>query len=262
MTSSRQAVSLPQLRSLMAALGVALHSPVSVRISCSGLKKLVESKMMRSLTFTKFWNVASSSSGGSPSHQRYTGRSGLSRGCSMLPAARAALPLASKVVCSKQWRIKSEIIEKQRSVTHADTEELGSLLSSTTMATRARCVLDKSRNTLLASPAVSISGVQMTRFNTLVRTLTFAPEPVRRLSWDMLHKEVSLSSTSSMRTHFPAQGRRTLGPFAVSFAMLISHSVKELHCSPDAPCSSSRRTALFFATNRQLSAYPETPIAL
>src|SRR5581483_1827147 len=125
-----------------------------------------------------------------------------------------------------QWRIKSEIMEKQRSVTHADIEDVVSLPSSTTMATRARCVLAKSRNTLLAIPAVSTSGVQMTRFNTLVRTWTFAPVPVRRLSRDMLHKEVSVCSTSSMRTHFPAQGKRIPGPFAVSFAMLISHFCK------------------------------------
>ena len=94
-------------------------------------------------------------------------------------------------------------------------------LSSTAILTRARCVLDKSRRTLLARWADSISGVQMTRFKTLVRTLILAP--VRRLSRDMLHKEASVFSTSSMRTIFPAQGKRITGPLAVSFVMLVSH---------------------------------------
>src|SRR6516162_1399039 len=106
----------------------------------------------------------------------------------MFATERTAAPEANIVVCSKQWRIKSEIMEKQRSVTHAlIAGGAFSLRSRIKMVTRARCVLDNSRSILLACWAVSMSGVQMTRFKTLVRTLTFAP--VRRLSTDIFHKE-------------------------------------------------------------------------
>src|SRR6266699_6849065 len=98
----------------------------------------------------------------------------------MLATERIAEPEANIVVCSKQWRIKSEIMEKQRSVTHAFMAEGAfSSRSRIKMVTRARCVLDNWRSILLACWAVSMSGVQITRFNMLVRTLTFAP--VRRL---------------------------------------------------------------------------------
>src|SRR5205085_3739097 len=94
--------------------------------------------------------------------------------------------------------------------------------------TRARCVLDRSRRSLLACCADSISGAQMTKFNTLVRTLTFWP--VRRLSADIFHKKDSSSSTFSMRTVFPAQGKRIPGPSTVSLA-IGGTPHHEPHCS-------------------------------
>src|SRR5437660_3065772 len=117
----------------------------------------------------------------------------------MLATERMAAPIVRKVVCSKQWRIKSEKMEKQRNVTHVETlAGVLLLLSRIKSVTRARCVLDKSRSSLLACCAVSISGAQITKFSTLVRTLTFWP--VRRLSADIFHKKDNSCSMFSMRT--------------------------------------------------------------
>ena len=69
----------------------------------------------------------------------------------MFATERTADPEAKMVVCSKQWRIKSEIMEKQRSVTHAlMAGGASSLLSRIKIVTRASWVLDNSRNILLA----------------------------------------------------------------------------------------------------------------
>src|SRR5258708_2319522 len=139
----------------------------------------------------------------------------------MVATERTAAPEAKTVVCSKQWRIKSEIMEKQRNVTHAlIAAGLFSPLSIIKIVTRARCVLDNSRSILLACCAVSMSGAQITRFKTLVRTLTLAP--VRKLSADIFHKEASESSISSKRTILPAQGRCTPGSLAISFVIPVS----------------------------------------
>ncbi len=136
-------------------------------------------------------------------------------------AKRMLLPEANIVVCSKQWRIRSEITEKQRNVTHAVIAlGLFSLLSRIRMTTRLRCVLDNLRRIILTRWAVSTSGAQMMRFKTLVRTLRLAP--MRRLSADILHKEERTSSTSSMRTIFPAQGRCMPGSLRVSLVIPVS----------------------------------------
>src|SRR5207344_1120652 len=119
----RQGVIRPQFRSLKAHSGTVSKRADSVLISCSGLKKLVESTIILLLISTRSINVGSSRPGGSPSHHRYTGRSGLSKGCIMFAIERTADPDAKMVACSKQWRIKSEIMEKQRNVTHAWREE-------------------------------------------------------------------------------------------------------------------------------------------
>src|SRR5258706_8462184 len=57
----------------------------------------------------------------------------------------------------------------------------------------------------------------MMRLSTLVRTLVFCA--VRILSADIFHKMESCSSTSSMRTIFPAQGKRIPGLSAVSLVI-------------------------------------------
>src|SRR5215471_2640522 len=104
--------------------------------------------------------------------------------------------------------------EKQRSVTHEET--LGgapSLLSRITIVTRARCMLDKSRRSLLACCADSISGAQMIRLSTLVRTLVFWP--IRILSADIFHKSASSCSVLSMGISLPAHGKRITGLLAV-----------------------------------------------
>src|SRR5437588_7419190 len=147
----------------------------------------------------------------------------------MFATERTAAPMVRMVVCSKQWRIKSEKMEKQRRVTHV--EMLAGallLLSRIKSVTRARCVLERSRRSLLACCADSISGAQMTKFSTLVRTLTFWP--VRRLSADIFHKKASSCSMFSMRTLFPAQGKCTPGLSAVSLAIRVIPR-HEPHCS-------------------------------
>src|SRR5581483_3099234 len=133
------------------------------------------------------------------------------------------------VVCSKQWRIKSEIIEKQRSVTQLSSASgAAGLWSRTTMVARAMCVLERSRSNLLACWADSTSGVQITRLRTLVRTCRFAP--VRILSADIFHSKERVVSTSSMRTCLPAQGKRFTGPPAILLAIPLSFDLNELHC--------------------------------
>src|SRR5581483_2662615 len=132
------------------------------------------------------------------------------------------------VVCSKQWRIKSEIIEKQRSVTQLSSASgAAGLWSRTIIVARAICVLERSRSNLLACWADSMSGVQITRLRTLVRTCRFAP--VRILSADSFHSEERVVSTSSMRTCLPAQGKCFTGPPAILLAIPLSFDLSELH---------------------------------
>ena len=68
-TNSRHGVIRPQFRSLRAYSGKFWCSNDRVRISCSGLKKLVESTMTLLLISTSLRKVGSSP-GGSPNHQR------------------------------------------------------------------------------------------------------------------------------------------------------------------------------------------------
>src|SRR5690349_6939001 len=114
------------------------------------------------------------------------------------------------------------MMEKERSVTHVETLA-GVLLSSsrTRMMTRAICVLDRSRMSLLACCADSISEAQITKFSTLVRTLIFWL--VRTLSAAIRQRKESSSSARSMFTRLPAQGKR--GPVLSVFAIAIPYAL-------------------------------------
>src|SRR2546426_853586 len=91
----------------------------------------------------------------------------------MLAIALLVLPVDRMVVCSKQWRMMSEIAEKQRKVTQVEIAvEVELLRSRMTMVTRARCVLARSRSNLLALCADSRSGAQMTRLSTHLARVT------------------------------------------------------------------------------------------
>src|SRR5579872_4334194 len=138
----------------------------------------------------------------------------------ILAIERTAVPVAMIVVCSKQWRIMSEITEKQRNVTQVKSVDgVVLLLSRIRIVTRARCVLDKSRSNALARWADSTSGAQIIKLSTLVRTLVFWP--VRMLSAEMRQRRESSSSIFSMRTVLPAHGRR--GPRLLVASLVIRY---------------------------------------
>src|SRR6266702_601804 len=125
----------------------------------------------------------------------------------MLAIDLLVLPVDRMVVCSKQWRMMSEIAEKQRKVTQVEIAVVVELLRSRmTIVTRARCVLVRARSNLLALCADSRSGAQMTRLSILVRTLIVCV--VRILSAEIFHKRASSSSTLSSCTDLPAHGKR------------------------------------------------------
>src|SRR5579884_3666625 len=65
-----------------------------------------------------------------------------------------------------------------------------------------------------------MSGAQISRFSTLVRTLRF--NPVRILSADIFQRKVSCSSKSSRAIGLPAQGMRMSGLPAVPLVMHVS----------------------------------------
>src|SRR4030081_1274853 len=108
----------------------------------------------------------------------------------------------------------SEMIENERSVTQVEIPGGNPFGSSIKRMTRAICVLDRSRISVLARWADARSGAQITRLSTLVRTLIFWL--VRILSAVMRQKSDNCSSTSSMRTILPAQGKRGPVVFFIS----------------------------------------------
>src|SRR5947199_6164967 len=119
------------------------------------------------------------------------------------------------------------MMEKERNVTHVETLAGASLLSSRTrMMTRAICVLARSRMSVLARCADSISEAQITKFSTLVRTLIFWL--VRTLSAAIRQRKESSSSARSMFTRLPAQGKR--GPELSVFALTMPYALPHHEC--------------------------------
>src|SRR5579883_484800 len=136
----------------------------------------------------------------------------------------------------------SEMMEKERSVVQIEMSPGPSLLLSwIRRITRAICVLARSRKSMLALYADSTFGAQITKLSTLVRTFVFWL--IRILSAAMCQRNISSSSTCSMRTCFPAQGKRRPGVVDLSVAIpcTLHHLVEQL-------CSLEQRCAISFVT--------------